>query len=286
MMRSLSFTKMLLWGAVALAGSATTAQAQWDPWLMGPRYQTSYYTPSFFNGYWGAGYAPAPAYSSYYGPAPACGCCPSACDPCGGGCNSCANGNCASGNCSMNSAPSGPARPIPENSDRGNYSKDTPVPGKTNSGNRGTWDPADPRRFDTPSTNGTGIEEAPKPARPFRSNPGTETNLPNDDFRRRNNTGTGAANERELEGNPDPFKANKPEADEPVLPNVPERAPAGPMDVKEETPVDAAMDLDAKMTSRPVLMRDRFVARNRTTAPSRSNYEWSAKPADPRIARH
>lgn len=272
------FTKMLLCGAVALAGSATAAQAQWDPWLMGPRYQTSYYTPSFFGGYWGAGYAPA--YSSNYGPAPACGCpCPSACDPCGG-CNTCGPGGCASGNCSMNSAPPGSPKPIPSTDDRGSYGKDTPVPGRGSSGSGRTFDESDPGRFEEPNVNSgrTGTEP---PRKPYGSGSGTGTVPPVDDFGPR----PGGTDTR------DPFKANKPELNDPVLPDVPEKLPAAPADVKEEAPLDAALDLDTKITNRPVLMRDRFVSQSRGRAsaiartPVRPAINWSAVSDTVRVAR-
>lgn len=272
MMRFTSSVQLLLWGTLLLAGSATAAQAQWDPWLMGPRYQTSYYTPSFFNGYWGVGYAPA--YTAGYGPATGCGCpCPSVCDPCGG-CNSCGSGGCASGNCSMNSAPSGSMRPIPE-SERGNYTKDAPVPGRGSTGGRSTFDESDPGRFEEPNINsgrsGTG------------SGTGTGTGTsPLDDYRPR----PGDTDRKK------PFEANKPELGDPVLPDVPgSKAPAAPADVKEEAPVDAALDLDTKITSGPVLMRDRLVSRTRGVSsnivrtPARPAFDWSAVPSPTRIVR-
>ncbi len=292
MTRLLSFTNLLLWSALLFAGSATTAQAQWDPWLMGPRYQTSYYAPSFFGGY-RAGYASD--YAAGYGPSPACGCpCPSACDPCGGG-NSCGPGGCASGNCSLNSAPAGPMRPIP-NSDTGTYGKDTPVPGRGgSSGGSRTFDEADPRRFEEPNINsgrpgagtgsgtgagtGTGPDTNPRKP-PFCS--GRTTTPADDGFGPRPGETTPTK---------DPFNANKPELNDPVLPDVPGKTPAAPADVKEETPLDAALDLDTKITSGPVLMRDRFVARSRSAAPSvartpsRPTRDWSAAPVAARVVR-
>lgn len=160
-------------------------------------------------------------------------------------------------------------RPIPNTDDRGSYGKDTPVPGKNNSGRTPTFKDGEPGEFEAPRRPNT--ENLPK-------RPGTDRDPIDDGFGPR-------PGETDAPPPKKPFEANKPELNDPVLPNVPERAPAAPANVKEETPVDAALDLDTKITNRPVLMRDRFVARSRSVTPSRAAYDWSAKPADPRVVR-
>lgn len=287
MSRSIPLLTTVMGSALLFAGETQSVFAQWDPWLLGPRYQTSYYGgSSFYGGYW-TGYAPAPAYNNCcYGPAPACDCgCPSAC----GGC---ASGNCASGNCSLNAAPPGSPKPIAD------PELDRRVPGRTNPGGRGTFDPNDNRNFEDPSRSGTGtgggLDDAPPPK--FRSGTGSGTgtgtnNADDDGFRPRGRTGTGTGTGNELEKNPDPFKANKPETSDPDLPNVPDRVPAAPANVKEEAPLDADLGLEAKMTNRPVLMRERQAMKSRFTTPSLARtpapakINWSATPVSTRVAR-
>lgn len=185
----------------------------------------------------------------------------------------------------MNSAPAGTPKPIPNTDDRSNYGKDTPVPGRGSTGGSRTFDESDSRRFEQPDINSgrTGTELPPKKP-PFGTGRGTGTGTaPIDD-------GFGPR-PGDTDGKPDPFKANKPELNDPVLPNVPEKLPAAPAQVKEEAPVDAALDLDGKMTNRPVLMRDRFVTRTRFTAssvartPVRPAHDWSAVPSTARVVR-
>lgn len=295
MSQRLAFMTTVLGGALLAAGDARPVFAQWDPWLLGTRYQTSYYAPSFYGGYW-TGYAPAPASNNCcYGPAPMSDCC------CSSPCSSCSGGNCANGSCGLNAAPPGSPKPIPD-TDNNRSNRETPVPGRNSPGGRSTWDPTDNRDFENPNRTGTGrdLDDAPPPK--FRSGTGsgsgsgTGTNPADDGFRSRpGNTGTGTGRGTgtgtELEGNPDPFKANRPELNDPDLPAIPERAPAGPMDVKEESPLDADLGLELKVTSRPVLKRERQVLQSRFTTPSfvrtqaRPRTQFTAPPQDARIAR-
>lgn len=275
MMQSKSVTQWMFSGALVLAGFVSPVSAQWDlwdPWLSGSMSRSSYYQPSFYGGY-SAGYVP---FAAYYGPAPAYNCgCPSVCDPCG----SCGAGGCASGNCSMNAAPAGTPRPIAEPGAKGSYGQDAPVPGRSGTSREKTFEESDPGRFEAPIDGGRSGTNPPK--KPFGTGTGT---APLDDFGPR----PGETNTT----NPERFKANKPELKGPELPEVPEKAPAAPADVKEEeAPKDAALDLDSKLTNRPVLIRDRFVARTRTAAPSvartpvRPTRDWSAAPVTARVVR-
>ena len=297
MMRPLHVFLVVLGSAPFLGGEFQSAYAQWDlwdPWNYGSGYQTSYYAPSFFGGYWTGYGASAGCNTCCYGPAPAWDC------GCAGACSSCSGGNCASGNCSLNSAPSGSPRPIaePEN----NRNRETPVPGRSNSGGR-TFDPNDNRNFENPNrTRPNADPDTDNNARPFRSGTGsgtgtgTGTNPGDDGFRPRTNSGTGrgtgsgTGTGTELEGNPDPFQTKKP-VNDPDIPEVPARGPAAPADVKEEAPVDADLGLELKMTSRPVMKRERQTLQSRFTTPSivrtpaRSRSDWSATPQDARIAR-
>lgn len=297
MLRPFHVFLVVLGSAPFLGGEFQSVYAQWDlwdPWSLGSGYHTSYYAPSFFGGYW-TGYGPSSGCNTCcYGPAPAWDC------GCAGACSPCSGGNCASGNCSLNSAPSGTPRPIaePEN----NRNRETPVPGRTNSGGRSTFDPNDDRNFENPNRTRSNTDTDTN-ARPFRSTPGggtgtgTGTNPGDDGFRPRTNpgtgrgTGSGTGTGTELEGNPDPFRTNKPVTNDPDIPEVPARGPAAPADVKEEAPVDADLGLELKMTSRPVLKRERQALQSRFTTPTivrtpvRARSEWSATPQDARIAR-
>ncbi len=302
MMRSLTSFAVVLGSLVLTGAAAKPAFAQWDFWLLEPSYRTSYYPPSYYGGYW-TGYAPSGACNNCgCGPAPAWDCgCASACSPCG-------SGGCASGSCGMNAAPGGAARPIPD-PDLNRSGTETNVPGKPRGGsNNSTFDPNDPRSFDPPTTGGsrpgtgTGTGDAPRP-KPFGSGRGTGNTPADDGFRSRpgtgssgtgTGTGTGSGLGTELEGNPDdPFtnKANKVELNDPDLPKVPDKSPAAPMDVKEDTPVDAQKALDGMMTNRPVIIRERQAMRSHFSAPSlartpaRPTMNWSATPVDARIAR-
>lgn len=182
----------------------------------------------------------------------------------------------------MNSAPPGSPKPIPNTDDRGNYGRDTPVPGRGSTGGSRTFDESDPRRFEQPNIDSgrSGTDVPPK--KPFGTGRGTGAAPIDDGFGPRPG---------DTDGKVDPFKANKPELNDPILPNVPEKLPAAPAKVKEEAPVDAALDLDTKVTSGPVLMRDRFVSRTRTTnsavarTQARPQHDWSAVPTTARVAR-
>ncbi len=318
MVKPAIFARVLI-AVVSLLSCGQSAQAGLIPWLYDSFFGPSYYPPAFSGYGVSAGYAPysagyAPYYdggyaqTSYYGPGfdSGCGCNPCGCNPCGG-CGSCGTGGCASGNCTMNSAPAGTPTPIPD--PRGENSRTSPggydttprrnPAGGTGSG-RDTFDNTDPGNFVTPDTTGTGTGTRPRVNDPMvdpidnsappkfkpRSTPA------DDGFRERTTPGSGSGTGT---GRTDPFDTMKPILGNPDDTALPAAKPAGGGAVvepgEEETPADAAAALEGKTTHRPVVVKQRLALRSQIATPNiarvqvRPTHEWSAAPADARLAR-